>query len=239
VNRARFPRVEPAFRGLAPWYVPPALEGRRAHGWRAFRGPGAGALAGLAAFALGACGGEPRQDKGERERTFRVEVVRATFPGKQKLAKSTDLVIKVRNAGSETIPNIAVTLKGFDRRLHDPELADPGRPSFVINGRPKTVGGYPESKEAAPVGGETAYVNTWALGKLKPGAERTFRWTVTAVAAGPYRIKYTVAAGLGGKAKAVDGSGNRPTGLFVGNISDAPPNTRVADDGKTVIRGTR
>jgi hypothetical protein len=189
--------------------------------------------------ALAACGSEPRQDEEEAEGTYKVEVVKASFPGQQKLAKSSNLVITVRNAGDRAIPNVAVTVDGFDRRVDDPDLADPSRPTFVINGQPKEIGGFPEAKEASPKGGETAFVNTWALGRLKPGAERTFRWGVTAVQGGPFRIKYTVAAGLHGKAKAVDESGVRPVGVFRGTISDEAPDTRVADDGKTVVRGTR
>jgi len=41
-------------------------------------------------------------------------------------------------------------------------------------------------------------VNTWACGHLKPGAIRTFKWGVTAVQAGPYKLSYRVAAGLDG-----------------------------------------
>ena len=40
------------------------------------------------------------------------------------------------------------------------------------------------TKEQAPVGCETVYVNTWACGRLKPGAQKTFVWNVTAVDAG-------------------------------------------------------
>jgi len=61
--------------------------------------------------------------------------------------------------------------------------------------------------EIVPAIGETAYVGTWALGPLKPGEQKTFRWDVTAVRAGPYEITYEVAAGLDGKAKA--GGGRR------------------------------
>ena len=82
-------------------------------------------------------------------------------------------------------------------------------------------------------------MNTWALGPLAPGKERTFRWTVTAVKAGPYKLTYEVAAGLNGKAKAVNASGQTPRGLFAGTVSGKPPQTRVSDDGTTVIEGTR
>ena len=194
----------------------------------------------VATLLIGACGSGKRQDEDEPHGRFEVEVVDAKFPERQKLAKRSDLVVKVRNAGTKTIPNIAVTVNGFSKRKDDDDLADPNRPVFVINGRPKQIGGFPEAKEAAPEGGETSYVGTWALGKLKPGRERTFRWNVTAVDPGPFRIKYTVAAGLDGKAKAIDAiDGGKPTGTFRGTISDEPPDARVAEDGETVIDGTR
>ena len=193
----------------------------------------------VATLAIGACGGQKRQDEDEPKGRFQVEVVDAKFPERQKLAKRSDLVVKVRNAGDRAIPNIAVTVNGFSQRKDDDDLADPNRPIFVINGQPKEIGGFPEAKEAAPEGGETAYVGTWALGKLAPGREKTFRWSVTAVDPGPFKIKYTVAAGLDGKAKAVDAGGQTPTGVFAGTISDKAPDARVADDGETVVDGTR
>jgi hypothetical protein len=192
-----------------------------------------------AAATLAACGSQPRQDENEPKGDFKVEVTRASFPEQQKLAKRSNLEIRIRNAGNKTIPDLAVTLTGFDRRVNDPDLADPSRPIFVINGRPHSIGGFPEAKEAAPKGGETAYVGTWALGKVKAGDEKTFKWTVTAVKAGPFRIKYVVAAGLDGRARAIAPGGGRPVGSFSGTVSDKPPQSRVADDGKTVINGTR
>jgi hypothetical protein len=205
------------------------LEGRRI---------GTIALAGLAVLA--GCGGGERQDENEPEGDFPVELVEATFPAKQKLAQRSDLVIKVRNAGDETIPNIAVTVDGFDFRKKDTDLADPERPQFVINGVPKQIGGFPEAKDAAPLGCDTAYVNTWACGPLKAGRERSFRWSVTAVVAGPYKVGYRVAAGLDGKAKATGPNGGpAPKGSFSGTVSNAAPKVRVSDDGKTVVTGDR
>jgi hypothetical protein len=201
-----------------------------------------GFLAGLcASLALGlaACGGEEKQDENEPEGRFRVDIVDANFPVKQKLAKRSELEITVRNAGERTVPNIAVTVNGFDTKLKNPSLADPSRPIFVINGKPREIGDFAESKDLAPEGGETAYVNTWALGPLKSGQEKTFRWSVTAVRAGRYEIEYKVAAGLDGKAKAIDAEGVTPAGTFIGTVDDTPPDTRVAEDGVTVIRGTR
>ena len=193
----------------------------------------------MASLALGACQSKKRQDENEPTGTFPVSV-EASFPGNQKLAKQSKLIVNVRNTGSKTVPNVAVTVNGFGRKEKQQGLADDRRPVFAINGVPKELGGFPESKDATPQGGETNYVDTWALGPLKPGRSRSFRWSVTAVRAGPYRIRYIVSAGLDGKAKAEDDDGGgTPTGVFRGVISDAAPETRVSDDGETVIEGTR
>ena len=191
-------------------------------------------------LALAGCGGGERQDENEPEGNFPVEVVRASFPDHQKLAKSSDMIVTVRNAGDKTIPDIAVTVNGFDKRKKDPDLADPTRPVFAVNGVQVQIAGFPEAKDASPRGCDTAYVNTWACGPLRPNEQKTFRWTVTAVQAGDYRIDWRVAAGLDGKAKAVAaGGGPAPRGQFAGTISDAAPDVRVADDGHTIVSGTR
>lgn len=212
------------------WYVRPALQARR--------NLCALALAGV--IALAGCGGGERQDEDEPEGDFAVEVVEASFPENQKLAKKSSLVITVRNAGDRTVPNIAVTVDGFNVRRSDPELADPERPQFVINGVPREIGGFRESKDAAPLGCDTAYVNTWACGPLRAGRRRTFRWSVTAVQAGDFEINWRVAAGLHGKANAVGpGGAEAPSGSFSGTVSDEAPDVRVAGDGETVVEGTR
>jgi hypothetical protein len=208
------------------WYVRPAL--RR---W---------SVASVCLVALAGCGGGERQDENEPEGNFPVEVVEAKFPEDQKLAKSSDLVVTVRNAGSETIPNIAMTVDGFDRRKKDPDLADPNRPVFALNGVQVRIAGFPEAKDASPRGCDTAYVNTWACGPLEPNQQKTFRWSVTAVHAGDFEVSWKVSAGLDGKAKAVaSGGGPAPRGAFSGTVSDEAPDVRVADDGKTIVSGTR
>jgi hypothetical protein len=191
-------------------------------------------------LAVAGCGGGERQDENEPEGNFPVEVVRATFPEDQKLAKSSDMVVTVRNAGNDTIPNIAVTVKGFDRRKDNPDLADASRPVFALNGVQVEIAGFPEAKDASPRGCDTAFVNTWACGPLKPDQQKTFRWSVTAVQAGAFKISWRVAAGLDGKAKAVAaGGGPAPRGGFSGTVSDEAPDVRVADDGHTIVNGTR
>jgi hypothetical protein len=192
----------------------------------------------LASAGLVACG-EGRQDADEPSGRFQVSVS-SSFPQKQSLAQQSDLVVKVRNEeGRRTVPNVAVTVRGFDYKTKQTGVADPSRPVFALNGQPETIGGFPEARDSSPKGGDTAYVDTWALGPLKPGATKTFRWKVTAVHAGPYKLRFTVAAGLNGKAKAVGLGGGAPTRTFTGRISNTAPQTRIADDGKTVIQGTR
>ena len=191
-------------------------------------------LAGLIAAA--GCGGGERQDANEPEGDFAMDVISATFPETQRLGQTSKLEIKVRNAGDERVPNVTVTLQGLGYRATAPELADAERPQFALNGVQREIGGYPEAKETAPLGCDSAYVNTWACGPLKPGAEHTFTWKVTAVRAGPYKITWRVDAGLNGKAKAVvEGGSGAPTGRFSGDVSRATPDVRIADDGRSVV----
>lgn len=193
-------------------------------------------MSAAALAALAGCGGGERQDENEPEGDYKVDVVKASFPSDQKLAKRSRLVLVVRNADTERIPNIAVTMNGLDYRKDDPELADQRRPQFVINGKFKNFGNIEDAQALTPGGVENpTYVNTWALGPLEPGESKRFRWDVTAVKAGPYELSYTVAAGLDGKARAVDANGEAPTGIFAGEVSDAAPQTRIAADGHTIV----
>jgi hypothetical protein len=207
-------------------YVRRALEARRLLG--------AFAIAGLVPIV--GCGGGERQDANEPDAKFPVELVSATFPKNQALAKKTSLVITLRNSGDRTIPNITVTVDGFNYRSSQPDVADPERPQFAVNGVQREIGGFPEAKDSTPVGCETAYVNTWACGPLGAGKQHKFTWSVTPVKAGSYKIDWRVAAGLNGKAKAVSaGGGPAPSGTFTGTVSAAIPKARVADNGKTVV----
>ena len=46
-----------------------------------------------------------------------------------------------------------------------------------------------------------------------------------------------MSAGLDGKAKAVGVDGRAPAGLFIGTVDDEAPDTRIAEDGVTVVEG--
>jgi hypothetical protein len=205
-------------------------------------------LASLAVLVLAACGTGPRQDAKEPSGRFPIDVTSATFPTSQKLAKTTKLVIAIRNAGSKTLPNPSVTVSGLDKRRDDPRLADPIRPVFALNGQPEKVADLPEATEGGPKGCLTrsggtpdapAMSSVWACGPLKPGRTRTFRWSLTAVQAGAFKISWRVSAGLYGKAKAVSAGGSPLSGQFVGTISNKPPQTRVSDNGRSIVNGTR
>ncbi len=182
------------------------------------------ALVALAALAMSACGGA-QQDAHEPSGKFKVEV-HGSFPSKQKLAKQSVMVVTVKNLDSRPLPNPSVTVNSFNRNSAQADLAAASRPVFIVN--------------RGPLGGNTANQSTSAFGReLKPGQVATFRWNVTAVQAGPFRIKYTVSAGLFGKAVAVDATGHiNPTRQFHGVVSQAAPHSTVNfKNGKTVQGG--
>lgn len=187
----------------------------------------------VAALALAgsACGGGgERQDADEPEGEYRLEVVDASWPEEQKIAERTTMKIEVRNADTKAAPNVAVTIQtdpeqpggapgSFAQNRDDEGLADPSRPIWVV--------------DRGPVGGETAYTNTWALGRLEPGQSKTFEWRVTAMKAGDYKVGYTISPGLDGKAVL---AGGPQEGSFDVKIDGEPSDARIADDGKTVVR---
>ena len=179
----------------------------------------------LAAAALGVgCGGDDeRQDANEPEGSFQVEIADADFETEQTLADDETFTIAVRNTGQERIPNVAVTLDGFAARSAQEGLADPSRPVWIV--------------DSPPVGGDTAYVNTWSLGPLDAGSTRTFRWDVTPVVAGTHTLDYRVAAGLDGKAKAVLANGEAPAGSVTVQVAGEPAQARVDPETGDVIRG--
>jgi hypothetical protein len=175
----------------------------------AWRRVALGALCAGALVALGACGGAEKQDEGEPTGTFKVDVPRASFPGNQRLAQESTLEITVVNKDSREIPRVAVTVEGFTQRRDDSTLADPSRPIWIINDPPYNA--------------DSALTNTWTLGPVSPGKSRTFTWKVTPVRAGTYSVRYRVAAGLYGKAKAVDtATGEAPEGSFIARVSRKP-----------------
>jgi hypothetical protein len=139
--------------------------------------------------------------------------------------------IRVRNPDQKTVPNVAVTvetkgagaedgLTAFGQKASDSRLADPNRPIWIL--------------DQEPVGGTSAYANTWTLGPLKGGQTKTFEWKLTAVEPGEYSLAYRVAPGLDGKARLAAGSKAR--GTFAVTVTDEPVPARVNSKGE-VVRG--
>src|ERR1700733_5859076 len=69
-----------------------------------------GFICGVLALLLSACGGGARQDASEPSGNFPVVVTTASFPASQRLSGHSHFVLAIRNTGSKTIPNIAVTI---------------------------------------------------------------------------------------------------------------------------------
>jgi hypothetical protein len=168
------------------------------------------------------CGGGEQQDAHGPNGTYDVKVVNASFPSEQRLAERATMTIAVRNDGDKTVPNIAITVgrsgkATFSYESQQPGLADPQRPIWII--------------DEPPSGGTTAYVDTWALGGLRPGQTKTFRWGVTAVRSGDYTIDYLVAAGLNGKARVRRADAG---GSFHVHVTRRPSQACVTDSGEVV-----
>ena len=151
------------------------------------------------AFALSACGNtDPVAVDGSDGTPYKVSAV-AKFAAAQKVANQETLKITVRNEeASRTIPDVAVVVRGLQRKLPAGDngngmIADRNRPIWIV--------------DAPPAGGPTAFSDTWALGPLPAGEERTFTWKLTPVIAGDHEITWSVAGDLveGGPVEATGG----------------------------------
>jgi hypothetical protein len=181
-----------------------------------------------AVLVVAGCGGA-RQDANEPEGKFTLEIVKASFPAEQTTAQHSTMRLQVRNTDDRDLPNLAVTVEtepgdrgdaptAFGQASGDTRLADANRPIWIVDREPK--------------GGESAYTNTWALGRMFPGETKELEWRLTAVRPGTYTIKYRIAPGLNGKA--VPANGQKVSGSFDVTISDDPVPARVNGKGEVV-----
>jgi hypothetical protein len=182
------------------------------------------------AVLVGGCGGGPRQDADEPSGTFKVEIVRASFPKRQHIAQPVVMRLRVRNADHRSLANVAVTVltrggpgtasAAFGQRsAPGTELSDSLRPIWVL--------------DRGPLGGETADANVWDAGPLFPGQEKTLTWRLVATKAGLYSIRYRVFPGLTGRATAARG---HTSGVFRVRIISRPVEAHVGAKGQ-VVRG--
>jgi len=188
----------------------------------------------LCAVLLGIAGcGEERQDANEPEGEFTLQVVKASFPAEQTTAQPVRMRLTVRNTDDRDLPNLAVTVEtepgvkgeaptAFGQAGTDTRLADANRPVWIV--------------DRDPEGGESAYTNTWAMGRMFPGETKEIEWRLTAVRPGSYTVNYRISPGLNGKA--VPANGQKTTGSFRVTISDEPVPARVNAKGE-VVRGER
>jgi hypothetical protein len=200
--------------------------------------------------AVAACGSGGRQDAHEPSGKYPVSISAAKFPVQQRLSEHTRLTITVTNTGKRAMPDVAVTIcnvtcaypapvgqgtsvDAFADYLNMQGVASHSRPVWIVD-RPPGPCGY-----SCQNGGAGAYftsdANTWAAGRLKPGATATFTWGVTAVASGTHTVAWEVSAGLYGKAKAVLSDGTLPHGAFRVKISHAPSKSFVNGSGRVVV----
>ncbi|MEA2213149.1 MAG: hypothetical protein QOF83_3097 [Solirubrobacteraceae bacterium] len=204
----------------------------------------------VASLVITACGsGGARQDATEPKGKFPVTVDAASFPVAQTLSQHSHLTIAIRNSGSKTIPDVAVTIcnvscaypastaqgtsaQAFSQDLNAKYLANPSRPIWVVDQGPGAC------RYSCQNGGQgaavTAYSNTWALGKLAPGKTVRFDWKVTAVSPGRHVVAWEIAAGLNGRARAVLSNGSLPHGAFAVNIASKPARNYVNNSGQIV-----
>ncbi|MCX6370010.1 MAG: hypothetical protein NTZ58_01975 [Solirubrobacterales bacterium] len=171
------------------------------------------AAAALLAASISGCGGGEAQDANEPTGNYEVAITKVSFPRKQGLGETSRLLITVQNIGQSEVPDITMTVNGLNYRSTEPGVADPIRPVWVIN--------------AGPINGTTAYVNTWALGPLAAGAERSFIWSLSASQPGTRTLEYRAGAGLNGKARAVTADGGVPAGTRVVNVTRRPQDSTV------------
>jgi hypothetical protein len=177
--------------------------------------------------------GEARQDANEPEGEYTLSIVDASFPAKQTTAQPVRMRLSVRNTDDRELPNLAVTVEtepgtkgkaptAFGQAGTDSRLADSNRPVWIV--------------DRDPAGGESAYTNTWVMGRMFPGETKEIEWRLTAVRPGTYTVNYRVSPGLNGKA--VPANGQKTTGSFRVTISDEPVPARVNAKGE-VVRGER
>jgi len=160
--------------------------------------------------ALAGCGGGD-SDAGARREQGTVEVVRVSFPARQRVGQQTTFALTVRNAGDTAISDLRVTLSGFSERSAPDS---PQRPLWLV--------------DEPPAGGATATTDTYATGELATGRRRTLRWRVTAVVAGSHELRYALGARLA--------NGRRPRGARTVRIEARPAFARVDPRTGRVVR---
>ncbi len=129
--------------------------------------------------------------------------------------------------GTQTAPNVAVTVDSFNYSSDFPDSPTRKRPIWVIEQGPGR--GRPSRRSRAgvspPGGGADGVREHVGARPARPRARRARScWHVVPVKPGLHGVHYAIAAGLAGKAKAVLALRAAPsTGAFTVDIAPAPP----------------
>lgn len=200
------------------------------------------ALAALAVLTLGltACGGGERQDGALEEGDYTVKIVDASLDPVQRLGDTTMMGLDIENTGSETIPNLAVTVKvlgeeGENARdafaYRDPQrnLNRHDRPIWIVDLDYPALKGDPVMGSA-----RTASARTFAFGELAAGETAEAIWQLTPVKAGTYRLSYEVSPDIYGVGTIEAEGGGSPSGQLPVRIRPQPQELRVDEVGRVV-----
>ena len=134
------------------------------------------------------------QDAGEAKRTLQDrKSLDATFPAEQSIARPATHAHHGAQRGRQDDPERrghASTPSTTPKTIPNwpPTSARCGSSNGARERRP--AGPCRARRSARPGGGQTAYVNTWALGPLAPGRTQTFGWQVVPVKAGAHTVHY-------------------------------------------------
>lgn len=189
----------------------------------------------LAGALLGGCGAAASRSSAGRSASRagagadpRLEVVRASFPAHQAIAKPVQLELEVRNGAAAPVAGLALSVHSFYYRSSYPQLADASRPVWIVDEGP---GAKPQLPVAtvpfdSPGGDVSDNQAVWLTGALGAGQTRTFSWRLTPVRGGRHTIAYALFAG----ARASSGlraEGAALRGSFSVQIAPAPPSRFV------------
>ena len=186
-----------------------------------------------------ACGSDsesPNQPEGE----FPLQLNEATLKPRQRLAETSNLVISVTNTGTQTIPDLAVTIQtrpsdlspeqagvpngSFSVRLDREDVAIQTRPVWILNADWPRLNGADTS-----AGAQRAQTNTYAFGELEPGDTAKMDWNLNAVQTGDFIVSWKISPSLSATSPAVDQAGLPLSGEIEVEISGQPAKVRVGE----------
>lgn len=162
-------------------------------------------------FAVG-CGDD--ESTGENTKV-NLQLVSATFPERQELAKQATMSIVVRNPGDEPVEMVTATVSpggtgetgsAFQAPVGGVDASDSSRPIWIV--------------DEAPLNGVTADSAVTRLGPVEAGKTVAFKWKVTPVRTGKHPIRWAIGADLKGEKTVIDDAGEPIEGRFDVEIGD-------------------